>query len=46
MKKIEDYFVPWLKGVKMYISPHIELAWQNKKLHRLMSNENPNPPSS
>lgn len=45
MKKIEDYFVPWLKGVKMYISPHIELAWQNKKLHRLMSNENPNPPS-
>lgn len=45
MKKIDDYFVPWLKGVKMYISPHIELAWQDKKLHRLMSNENPNPPS-
>jgi histidinol-phosphate aminotransferase len=45
MKKIEDYFVPWLKGVKMYISPHIELAWQNKNLHRLMSNENPIPPS-
>lgn len=45
MKKIDEYFVPWLKGVKMYISPHIELAWQNKKLHRLMSNENPNPPS-
>jgi len=46
MKKIEDYFVPWLKGVKMYISPHIEIAWQNKNLHRLMSNENPNLPSS
>jgi len=45
MKKIEDYFVPWLKGVKMYISPHIELAWQNIKLHRMMSNENPFPPS-
>jgi len=45
MKKIEDYFVPWLKGVKMYISPHIELAWRNKKLYRLMSNENPNQPS-
>ncbi|MGQ9616511.1 MAG: histidinol-phosphate transaminase [Spirochaetota bacterium] len=45
MKKIEDYFVPWLKGVKMYISSHIELAWQNKKLIRMMSNENPLPPS-
>jgi histidinol-phosphate aminotransferase len=45
MKKIEEYFVPWLKGVKMYISPHLELAWQDKKLHRLMSNENPIPPS-
>jgi histidinol-phosphate aminotransferase len=46
MKKIDEYFVPWLKGVKMYISPHIELAWKNKKLHRLMSNENPNAPSA
>jgi histidinol-phosphate aminotransferase len=46
MKKIDEYFVPWLKGVKMYISPHIELAWKNKKLHRLMSNENPNSPSA
>ena len=45
MKKIEDYFVPWLKEIKMYISPHIELAWKNKNLHRMMSNENPNEPS-
>lgn len=45
MRKIEDYYVPWLKGVKMYISPHIELAWKDKELHRLMSNENPNSPS-
>ncbi len=45
MKKIEDYFVPWLKGVPMYISSHIELAWKDKSLKRLMSNENPNPPS-
>ncbi len=42
---IEDYFVPWLKGQKMYISPHIELAWKDKKLHRMMSNENPHQPS-
>jgi histidinol-phosphate aminotransferase len=45
MKDIADYFVPWLKGEKMYISSHIELAWENKSLHRLMSNENPLPPS-
>ena len=45
MKKVEEYFVPWLKGVPMYISSHIELAWKDKSLKRLMSNENPNPPS-
>ena len=45
MKKIQDYIVPWLRGVKMYTSPHIDLAWRDKKLHRMMSNENPNPPS-
>ncbi len=44
-KRIEDYFVPWLRGQKMYISPHIELAWQNPDLHRMMSNENPFEPS-
>lgn len=45
MKKVEDYFVPWIKDIKMYISPHIELAWKDPKLHRMMSNENPHNPS-
>ena len=45
MKKIEDYYVPWVKGIPMYISGHIELAWRQPELHRMMSNENPNPPS-
>jgi histidinol-phosphate aminotransferase len=45
MKKVEDYFVPWVKGIPMYISGHIELAWKKPELHRMMSNENPNPPS-
>lgn len=45
MKKIEDYFVPWVKGIPMYISGHIELAWRKPELHRMMSNENPNAPS-
>ena len=46
MKRIEEYFVPWLKGQKMYVSSHIELAWRDPNLHRMMSNENPNPPSA
>ncbi len=44
-KNVEDYFVPWVKGIPMYISGHIELAWRNPKLHRMMSNENPHQPS-
>ncbi len=45
MKKIDEYFVPWIKGIPMYISGHIELAWRQPELHRMMSNENPNEPS-
>jgi histidinol-phosphate aminotransferase len=45
MKNIDEYFVPWVKGIPMYISGHIELAWRKPELHRMMSNENPNPPS-
>jgi len=45
MKKVEDYYVPWVKGIPMYISGHIELAWRKPEMHRMMSNENPNPPS-
>jgi histidinol-phosphate aminotransferase len=45
MKNIEEFYVPWVKGIPMYISGHIELAWKKPELHRMMSNENPNPPS-
>jgi len=45
MKQIQDYFVPWVKGIDMYISPHLELAWREPELHRMMSNENPHEPS-
>jgi histidinol-phosphate aminotransferase len=45
MRPIDEYFVPWLRGQKMYVSSHIDLAWRQPELHRLMSNENPNPPS-
>jgi histidinol-phosphate aminotransferase len=29
----------------MYVSGHIDLAWKQPELHRMMSNENPIPPS-
>jgi len=45
MKKVDEYFVPWVKGIPMYVSGHIELAWRQPELHRMMSNENPNAPS-
>jgi histidinol-phosphate aminotransferase len=44
-KPIEDYYAPWVKGIPMYISNHIELAWKKPELHRMMSNENPHSPS-
>ena len=45
-KNVEDFFVPWVKGISMYVSSHIDLAWQQPELHRMMSNENPHAPSS
>ena len=45
MKNIEEFFVPWAKGIPMYVSDHIEKAWRDPSLHRMMSNENPLPPS-
>ena len=44
-KNIEEYYAPWVKGIPMYISAHIEKAWRDPSLHRMMSNENPLPPS-
>jgi histidinol-phosphate aminotransferase len=44
-KAVEEYFVPWIKPLKMYVSAHIDLAWRDPSLHRMMSNENPLPPS-
>jgi len=46
MKDIKEYFVPWIKNIPMYVSSHIELAWQQPQLHRMMSNENPHAPSA
>jgi histidinol-phosphate aminotransferase len=44
-KAVEEYYVPWIKPLKMYVSGHIDLAWRQPSLHRMMSNENPYAPS-
>jgi histidinol-phosphate aminotransferase len=44
MADVKKLMVPWLEGLKPYFSPHIELAWQDRSLSRMMSNEGPFPP--
>ena len=45
MKNIKEYYVPWIKGQKPYVSEYCERAWQDMSLHRMMHNETPLPPS-
>jgi histidinol-phosphate aminotransferase len=45
MKAIDEFIVPWIKDVEPYSDRHLEFAWQNPDVVRLMSNENPLPPS-
>jgi len=45
VKPVEEYYVPWVKPLKMHVSGHIDLAWKDPSLHRMMSNENPIAPS-
>jgi len=33
--------VPWLEGMKPCFSEHIERAWEDRSLIRMMSNESP-----
>jgi len=44
MVNVKKLMVPWLEGLKPYFSPHIEKAWEDKNLIRMMSNEGPFPP--
>jgi len=45
MKNVEQYYVPWIKGQKPYVSEYCERAWRDMSLHRMMHNENPLSPS-
>lgn len=41
MTDIKKLMVPWLEGLKPYFSEHIEKAWEDRSLVRMMSNEGP-----
>ncbi len=45
MKNITDYIVPWVRKAAPYSDKHMDFAWAHPEVARMMSNENPIPPS-
>ncbi len=45
MKPAEDFIVPWVKSAEPYSDIHMDIAWDNPQVIRLMSNENMIAPS-
>jgi histidinol-phosphate aminotransferase len=45
MKSVEDYIVPWVREAESYSDRHMDFAWEHPEIVRMMSNENPQPPS-
>ncbi len=40
MKSTKDYIVPWVKLAEPYSDKHMDIAWENPQIIRMMSNEN------
>lgn len=40
MKPAEDFVVPWVKAAEPYSDKHMDIAWENPQIVRMMSNEN------
>ena len=45
MNNITDFVVPWVKSAEPYSDKHMDIAWANPEIIRMMSNENLLPPS-
>jgi histidinol-phosphate aminotransferase len=45
MKPVDEYIVPWVRDSEPYGESHVDFAWDNPDITRMMSNENPMPPS-
>ena len=40
MNSITDFIVPWVKSAEPYSDKHMDIAWENPEIIRMMSNEN------
>ena len=40
MKPSEEYILPWVKNAEPYSDRHMDIAWENPEIIRMMSNEN------
>ncbi len=40
MNNITDFVVPWVKSAEPYSDKHMDIAWANPEIIRMMSNEN------
>ena len=40
MRTAEDFIVPWVKNAEPYSDKHMDIAWENPHIIRMMSNEN------
>jgi histidinol-phosphate aminotransferase len=40
MKSPEDFIVPWVRNAQPYSDKHMDIAWENPRTLRMMSNEN------
>lgn len=45
MKELQRFVCPWVKESKSYSDKHLDFAWKESQIRRMMSNENPFPPS-
>ena len=45
MKSLEEYVLPWVREAQPYSVKHMQFAWSHPEVLRMMSNENPLPPS-
>jgi histidinol-phosphate aminotransferase len=39
MRNAEDFIVPWVKSAEPYSDKHMDIAWENPQVIRMMSNE-------
>ncbi len=40
MKSPEEFILPWVKNAEPYSDKHMDIAWENPEIIRMMSNEN------